>query len=316
MPRKTRFAGQDLATLGGRVELVLRQLYDGDQSKMATETGVSQPQISLVVGGRRSPGPKFIAGLAKIPGINIEWLRSGAGEPFAAAAVAAKPTGGRSLPIATCPLPGSPQVNAGLLSGASFPVAEPSFKGSRYFYAAQTTDPVVRAGLDVRPGDLLLFETDPAFWRPNVGVLHGKLCVLRLRTGSGAVCVLARANPLAGRLEPTFEVLGGPYERDSAVSGDDDRKLSDEDLRFYKRHGKFPGAIELEDWEAKSETGDPVPPVVAAEGKVEPRPPTRPTSQSADEPKSVPPSPAVSTRPSVDDVAGLCLLLIRTDVGS
>ena len=211
---------------------------------MAAETGISQPQISLVVGGKRSPGPRFLAGLAKIPRINIEWLHTGVGEPFAAAGVADQPTGGRSLPIASCPLPGSPQVNAGLLSGASFPVAESYFKESRYFYAVQKADPVVRAGLDIRPGDLLLFETDPAFWRPNLGVLHGKLCVLKLRTGSGTVCVLARAKPLAGRLEPTFEVFGGPYERDSAAS-DDESKLSDKDRECYERHSKFPRLI---DW--------------------------------------------------------------------
>ncbi len=315
MPRKTKFAGQDLATLGGRVELVLRQLYDGDQSKMAAETGISQPQISLVVGGKRSPGARFIAGLAKIPGINIEWLRSGVGEPFTAAGVAEQPTGGRSLPIATCPLPGSPRVNAGLLSGASFPVAEPSFKDSRYFYAAQKADPVVRAGLDIRPGDLLLFETDPAFWRPNIGVLHGKVCVLKLQTGSGAVCVLARSKPLAGRLEPTFEILGGPYERNSAVS-DDERKVSEKDRDFYERYGKFPSCIELEDWEAGSELGEPAPPVVAAEGEVESSPLTDPTSPSAGDAKPVRPSRAAPTGPSVDDVAGLCLLLVRTDVGS
>jgi len=289
MPRMTRYAGQPLNTLGGRVELVLRELYHGDQSKMAAESGNSQPQISLVVRGERSPGRRFIENVAKNPRVNSAWLRTGAGQPIVPAGGEAQLTAGRSLPIASCPLPGSPQVNASLLSGASFPVAEPFFKESRYFYAAQKADPVVRAELDIRPNDLMLFETDAEFWRSNVRVLVGKLCALKLRTGSGTVCVLARAKPAAGRHEPDFEIFGGPYGNDPE-SPDPEREL-------IERHGKGSRCIEV------------------SESNAEPFPPAGPTSRPAEKNEPTRGATVQSPRPSVEDVAGLCLLLIRTDLG-
>ena len=237
MPRTTRYSGQPLNTPGGRVELVLRELYDGDQSKMAAETGNSQPQISLIVRGQRSPGPRFIDNLARSQRVNVEWLRTGVGEPFASPGGVGRPPAGRALPIASCPLPGSPQVNANILSGTDFPVAEAFFKESRYFYKVQKADPVVLAGLGVNPGDLLMVESDAAFWRLNLGVLPGKLCVLKLRTVSGTVCVLAQAKPLAGRLEPTFEIFGKPYERDALPP--------DAKTQVFDSYGKSGRAIDL-----------------------------------------------------------------------
>jgi hypothetical protein len=307
MPRKTKYAGQDPSTPGGRVEFVLREIYLGDQSQMAAETGMSQPQISLVVRGERSPGAKMLSALAKDPRLNRRWVLEGIGEPLAASGTVDQPVDRRNLPVASCLLPVSPQVNAGMLSGATFSVAESFCKKSRYFYKVQNTDPAVRAGLDIKANDLLLFETDPSYWRPNLNVLLDKLCAIRLRFHFGTVCMLARAKPVSGQHELNFEVLGGSFERDA-----DQPKLYNKfTIKYDIRNGR---CIEVEQTQDESQPSESVPHVVADEREAQLPSAIRPTSPSADETQHARSSPVGSAPPSVDDVAGLCLLLVRTDL--
>ena len=55
MPRRTRYAGQDVKTLGGRFEYLLQHGWRGRQREMAADLGLSQGLISKVARGSRPP---------------------------------------------------------------------------------------------------------------------------------------------------------------------------------------------------------------------------------------------------------------------
>lgn len=200
MPRKTRYAGQDLTTLGGRVEFVLRELYHGDQSKMSAETGVSQPQISLVARGERSPGPRFLASLVRDPRINVEWLRMGAGQPFAPEPRMV-PAGGLSLPVyrdLSALTSGGVDRRPGLHL-----TIEDLFSPSMCLIEVQAYDPIVNVPEPrIESGDLLVMETDRAAWERNPRSLVARLVVVALRGSDGSDCQIARieSSPDTGRL--------------------------------------------------------------------------------------------------------------------
>jgi len=200
MARKTRSADRPLTPRADRFRTILQGRYDGDQTRMADETGISQPQISLINAGKRSPGAETFARLETIPGINREWLHSGVGEPFITEPRSV-PAGGPSLQVYRDP-PDHAGGDAGQRSGLHLQVGD-LFGPRMYLLEVQADDPVARVPeLKVAPGDLLVMETDRAAWERNPRSLVGKLAVIRLRGPDGADHTLARieASPDTGRL--------------------------------------------------------------------------------------------------------------------
>ena len=200
MPRKTRYADQPITNVAGRAEFILREVYHGDQSKMAAETGISQPQISLVVGGKRSPGERFIAGLAKVPGINIEWLTTGVGEPFAPFACGGS-AGGRTvaanrlLPAAR--LAGGPRRPA---FGGHFPNRGAFLQRIQILLRDSEGGPRRPGGTGCQAGRFAAVRDRPCVLETQPRrAYQGNSAYSSSGTGSGMVCVLAQAKPFAGR---------------------------------------------------------------------------------------------------------------------
>lgn len=209
MPRTTTYASLDPETSDGRISILLRDVWGGNQRKMAEDVGVSQPAISKVVRGDQPPGRRLMELVAADPKVNPEWVLRGVGGPTPAPAP--ESTGGDwMVPVAGCILPGHPRRHAALLTGARLPVAAFYRSESRYLLAVQPGDPVVYAeGERVAPGDHLLMEADRDVWLSNRMVLVGKLVALRLDGGRGADYVLARVrrDPMTRELE--FDCFGG-----------------------------------------------------------------------------------------------------------
>ena len=73
-----------LSTVAERVDWFLQGVWQGSQSKMGRDIGVSQSAVSAIVTGARNPGNRFLAKLAAYPMINANWLLNGMGEPLVA----------------------------------------------------------------------------------------------------------------------------------------------------------------------------------------------------------------------------------------
>ena len=286
MPRRTRYANQPLDTPGGRVELILREVYHGDQSKMAAETGNSQPQISLVARGERFPGPRFIENLARNPRVNVEWLRTGIGEPFIPEQRPVS-TSGLSLPVYKHPTHRT-SGDSGLRPELHLRVGD-LFGPTMYLLEAQSDDPVVHTPeLKIAPGDLLVMETDHTAWGGNPRSLIGKLVVVRLRGSDGVDYTLARveSSPDTGRLTANIFGTGTvPLAQSGGEAG-------------AENEASQPGCKgpHASVWDPLAEFRK-----LASGGQV-----AAPKGFAA-----LPLRPFVWAAPSVDDVVAVCVLMIR-----
>src|SRR4051812_12270583 len=117
MPRTTGYAGRGPETAGGRVERLLRDVWGGNQRRMAAEIGVSQALISKVARGEQVPGRKLLEALARPRRVNSAGVYEGRGEPLADGDQP-ETAGEPMLPVARCLLPGPPRGEAALLTGS------------------------------------------------------------------------------------------------------------------------------------------------------------------------------------------------------
>jgi hypothetical protein len=208
MPRRTSYAQQDPGTPAGRIEILLRILWSGNQRKMSEDLSVSQALISRVVRGQRAPGSKLLDAVASHPRINPMWVHEGQGEPLRAEHREA-PADESLVPVARVILPGPVADHAGLLAGPRVPVAAFFHRSTRYLLEIQADDAVVRVSeLRIAPGDLLLMETNFATWQGDIRVLKDKLCAVRGEAGDRRQYALARArvDPRDGTL--SFDLYG------------------------------------------------------------------------------------------------------------
>jgi hypothetical protein len=105
---------------------------------------------------------------------------SGEGEPLLAERAAA-PTEGWPVPIARQLLPGSPDQYRDFLSGETFPLAGGLFRQSRYWLKIHPSEPVTQdRWVGVRPDDLLLMETDRAYWATEETV-DQRICAVQIK---------------------------------------------------------------------------------------------------------------------------------------
>ena len=308
MPRRTRYAGLDIATIGGRFEHLLQHAWGGRQREMAADLGVSQGLISKVARGEQAPGPKLIEALAGHPRVDARWLLEGIGEPLAAPD-RTLPTGDLSLPVSRCILPGHPENHASLLTGFRFQV-EMLLRPSAYLLEVQADAPVVRVpGLRIAAGDLLVMETDRGVWMGNRPVLPGKLVALRLGGDRGVDFVLARVH-----MDPTtrelafdcFGVQGSPAPAEAAATPSASEGSDTSTAAPRSEVGGTESSV------AASQRGRGVMlrrtgPTVGTPSKVDPVQPTHPTEPVPDYREE-----AQQVSQSIEDVVGFCVLLIRT----
>ncbi len=308
MPRRTRYAGLDIATIGGRFEHLLKHAWGGRQREMAADLGVTQGLISKVARGEQAPGPKLIEALAAHPKVNARWLLEGVGEPLAAPD-RTLPTGDLSLPVSRCILPGHPENHASLLTGFRFQV-ETLLRPSAYLLEVQADAPVIRVPeLRVAAGDLLVMETDRGVWLSNRMVLVGKLVALRLGGDHGVDFVLARvrSDPMARELVfDCFGVQGPPAPAEAAATPSASEGSDTSPTAPRPEVGGTESSV------AASQRGRGVMlrrtgPPAGTPAQAEPILPTPPTEPAPDSRKEV-----RQVLISISDVVGYCALLIRT----
>jgi hypothetical protein len=161
-----------------RVKWVLDNLYHGKQRRMASAMQMSQPLISRIVHGRQGAGPEFLAAMARLPGLNPDWVQNGTGEPLL------PPTKG-TLPVCVCVLPGWPDRYPELHTGQRHPVADAFCRDSRYWLVLRETCPLLKkASLALLAGDLALLDADDASWLGQLHALVGRIIGVQLQRGS------------------------------------------------------------------------------------------------------------------------------------
>lgn len=161
----------------GRVKFLLDHWWNGNQSRMADDLGVSQSLISKIVRTTQGPGREFLALLSRQRGLNPAWVLHGEGEPLLL------PTKG-TLPVSPFVLPGPPLTCPHLLSGSRHMVAEALDRDTRYWLQVQDSWPLVQVpAWKVTPGDLLLMETTHD-WTRRLDLVLGRFCGVRVRPES------------------------------------------------------------------------------------------------------------------------------------
>ncbi len=197
---------------GQRVAWLLKNLWAGNQAAMSQEVGCSRTAIYKIVTGKQPPGRRLLAAIASHPKVSPAWLLAGEGDPLLAER---KDTtaGGMILPIAKRPLPGAPSEHADMLSGESFPVAQPFYRVSRYWLEIQRTDPIAKhGGQSVAPGDLLLMETDPLAWN-HLAAIDQQLAIVRVSAKQGIEYKLGKLTYIHETEEEPEELSADTFER-------------------------------------------------------------------------------------------------------
>lgn len=147
-----------------RVTWLLEHVWGGNRSQMARDIGVSHSVLAKIASGTQSAGRRILGAIAAHPKVNPTWLLTGHGEPLLASSTAA-PAEGWPLPISRQLLWLRPREQRDFFTGETFPVAGALYRETRYWLRVLPANSLVQHPfLSVRPYDLLLMETDPAFW--------------------------------------------------------------------------------------------------------------------------------------------------------
>lgn len=70
-----------LANIGTRIK-ALRQALDLTQEQFASQIGLSRNYIAMIEIGQRDPSKRSISDICRVFGVDLIWLRTGAGEMF------------------------------------------------------------------------------------------------------------------------------------------------------------------------------------------------------------------------------------------
>lgn len=183
MPVKTYDDGDfqaDAREVGERFKAFIDHAYQGIQSALAGKVGISQPAISRVASGEQLPSGKLLLALSRHTDLNLVWLFTGQGSMLLSGQGPATPVGRLVVPIADLPLPGPPDEHRDLLSGELIAGCGVTFKPTQYWLRVRPDDPITGVGdQKVRPGDLILLETDRGRF-PEPSRIADELWVVRL----------------------------------------------------------------------------------------------------------------------------------------
>lgn len=177
------------STLRERVVFLLKAVWGGNRSAMASELGFSHTTIVKLVQGEREPGRGLLASLASHPKVNPLWLKEGMGEPLISkearfsSAVWARPIS-RDL------LSGFGGQIEKLSTGDTFQLAvdEPS-----YFFRTAGNEPIsLDENEKVMLGDLFLMVPVPEEFHDDPRYFDGRVCAVRRPMGNGSTLLLAR----------------------------------------------------------------------------------------------------------------------------
>lgn len=173
MPRNRKRDARPSESAASRIRLLLEKIWEGSQTRMSKETGLTQGAISNVVRDKIPPGRDFLLAVAAHPQVNPGWLLTGEGEPLGGKLLA--------LPVAKMLLAGSPKDYLEKLTGEMRPVDESQYRRSRYWLQLQRDDvDALPENVDIRCGDWVVVETAARYWKQTGRNTGERACVIRV----------------------------------------------------------------------------------------------------------------------------------------
>jgi len=213
----------------GRFRYALTAIYGGSQRKMAAALGVSQAAVSRVISGHQDPSPRMLLALSRIGELDASWVLTGEHQPDAL--VEQSPW----LPVVQDVVRSPSEID--LVKAERRAVAAAEYSDTRYFVRLHDRDQVAsRLGFQIAAGDLLLVETQPAYWLLHQERLERRFIIIDLgdrlslvRTGTRSRskgegdCVsvsLTTGGTMRLVVEPTMaSVASGPRKRLIDIDG-------------------------------------------------------------------------------------------------
>lgn len=259
---------EHLTSAQHRVKELLERLFAGNESAMGKALGCSQSAISQIVHGRRGVGGRILRLMAALPGVSPDWALLGNGLP---------PTTQFQRDPTKCFLPVFFSLDFAL---AVDPAKTPTSKGeqvrpidysdTRVIFEVPEGHICVRQfGRRLKPGDLLLVETDRRLWISNPSFLDGRICLLAALTDQGTSGVeLVRVNLKRDTHEKSAAALIVRGQRwidpsEAAQLGPERARqeaVAETRKDFRKKYGREPRTIRISDEFASTSSSPRSPP--------------------------------------------------------
>ncbi|MEI7684650.1 MAG: helix-turn-helix transcriptional regulator [Planctomycetota bacterium] len=184
--RKSKLSSKSLSPRADRFIYLMNKLAGGSQRNFAGLLGCSQAVISKIVNGEQEPGPHLIRLVRGLPGVDVEWLETGDGEPLVGGTLQSAVG---TVPMARKLIPGSIAKNRTYLTGCSVNVPATIATTTVYGIEAGRCATMEVLGEEfIRISDILIVESDPSAWRFNVGVLDNRLVIACLHDKNLCIC--------------------------------------------------------------------------------------------------------------------------------
>lgn len=225
-------------TIGQRIKRVMDEKCGGNQRELGRLLATPQAVVSRTVNDQRSPSFEFLLALVLKTGVDAKWLLTGNGKPFGETSDVLLEA--HSLPLSKRLLEQTSQV-LGELPRFSFPQLEGLYRESRYLVEVQRHDPAVRVkAAKIKAGDLLVLETDPAFWTNHLAQLSRRDCVVSIASGNTTTLALGNVATKIMPDDVPDEIAVNVYGGETVSL-----QLSEFDAQF-KTYGKNIAPIQLD----------------------------------------------------------------------
>ena len=192
---------------------LMNKIAGGSQRAFASLLGCSQAVISKIVNGEQEPGPHLIRLVRSLPGVNVEWLVTGEGEPLIGGALQ---SASGTVSVVRKLVPGDLRKYPTYATGYSVNVPATCATATIYGIEAGRCESSESLAKEfIRDTDILVVETDPNVWRFDVSVLDGRLVVVRIESAKPPK--LHRVATLNGGGSDALQPTWPPYHRSEII---------------------------------------------------------------------------------------------------
>jgi transcriptional regulator with XRE-family HTH domain len=250
---------QLLSPTAARVWEVLQCYFLGSQSEMARQLGMTQPAISLVVTGKREPGPRLLNAIARLPGVSADWISSGKGTLPERQAV--RDPRRCFLPLYASLHDAFPSRNqlGPTIHGVNVRAAD--FSESRIVLElSEAREWGDAKNCPLRPGCCLIFETDRRFWAAEPYKLEGRYAVrfsADQAPDRGELVYVRRLESLLKPGNTTAYVKRLWHGTSATPQSDAELSLATSVQKFFAEYGKYARCVRVD---SESDSGTHQPP--------------------------------------------------------
>jgi len=209
-----------------RVKRLLQNRWNGSRSALAKALHMSVTSVIKVVTGQQQPGRQLLTAIVKNSDVNATWLLTGRGSPYTSV----------GIPVVNQVVPGPSLEHAQLLTDQRLPDLGNLYRPTCYWLKMAKGDAMVREkGCKLQAGDLLLLETDKAFF-PPVEELWDSLCAVQVPKANPPVYKLAEVSYYGPSPENAATLSADTFDHGPRVITETVvREYPDGEMKAFKR---------------------------------------------------------------------------------